>query len=162
MQLGLQVQTIHDAKQLQCRQEQTGRQRAPGKVRLRLDLIQLAPCCTTQPTPISRQNQTGLRGQPPYRARRQCCGCNYDSAMIALLNVCKHSATAMQARATATNKRIQSTQVKTMQFRAMQSQSRCNPRPCNSSNAIQAMQYASVNSPPCNANEGNCSTFKAT
>ena len=49
-----------------------------------------------------------------------------------------------------------------MQFRAMQFQLRCNPKPCNPRIAIQAMQYASVNSPPCNANEGNCSTFQAT
>ena len=142
--------------------KQTGRQRAPGKVRLRLDLIQRVPCYTTQPTRISRQNHTGLKGQPPYRVRRQCCGCKHDSAMIDLPNICNHSATAMQTSATATNKCVQSTEVEAMRFRAMQSQPRCNPKQCNPSNAIQAMQYASVNSPPCNANEGNCSTFQAT
>ena len=40
--------------------KQTGCQRAPGKVQLRLDLIQRAPCFTMQPTRISRQNQPGL------------------------------------------------------------------------------------------------------
>ena len=81
--------------------KQTGCQRAPGKVQLRLDLIQRAPCFTMQPTRISRQNHTSLQGQPPYRVRRQCCGCNYNSAMIAFPNICNHSATAMQASATA-------------------------------------------------------------
>ena len=50
---------------------------------------------------VSRQNQTGLRGQSPYRAHRQHCGCNFDSATIALPNVCNHSATEMQASAIA-------------------------------------------------------------
>ena len=81
--------------------KQTGCQRAPGKVQLRLDLIQRAPCFTMQPTRISRQNQTGLRGQSPYRARRHHCGCNFDSAMVTLPNICNHYATAMQASATA-------------------------------------------------------------
>ena len=81
--------------------KQTGCQRAPGKVQLRLDLIQRAPCFTIQPTRISRQNQTGPRGQSPYRARRQHCGCNFDSATIAWPKICSHSATAMQASATA-------------------------------------------------------------
>ena len=101
MQLELQVQTTQGAVQFQSWQEQTGRQRAPGKVWLQADLIQLAPCFTMQPTQISCQNHTGLQGQPPYRARCQCCGCNYNSAMIALPNICNHSATAMQASASA-------------------------------------------------------------
>ena len=144
--------------------KQTGRQRAPGKVRLRLDLTQRVPCYTTQPTRISRQNHTGLKGQPPYRVRRQCCGCKHDSAMIDLPNICNHSATAMQTSAAA----VHSKQRKSKRC----SSERCNPsrdaiqamqsKHCNPSIAIQAMQYASVNSPPCNANEGNCSTFKAT
>ena len=49
--------------------KQTGRQRAPGKVQLRLDLIQRVPCYAAKPTWISRQNHTGLQGQPPYQAR---------------------------------------------------------------------------------------------
>ena len=101
MQLELQVQTTQGAVQFQSWQEQTGRQRAPDKVRLRLDLIQLAPCYIRRPTQISRQNHTGLQGQTPYRARRQCCGCNYDSAMVTLPDVCNHFATAMQASASA-------------------------------------------------------------
>ena len=66
MQLELQVQTTQGAVQFQSWQEQTGRQRAPDKVRLRPDLIQLAPCYIRQPTRISRQYHTGLQGQPPY------------------------------------------------------------------------------------------------
>ena len=95
MQLELQVQTTQGAVQFQSWQEQTERQRAPDKVQLRPDLIQLAPCYIRQPTQILRQNHTGLQGQTPYRERRQCCGCNYNSAMIALPNICNHSATAM-------------------------------------------------------------------
>ena len=101
MQLELQVQTTQGAVQFQSWRERTGRQRAPDKVRLWPDLIQLAPCFTMQPTQISRQNHTSLQGQPPYRVRRQCCGCNYNSAMIAFPNICNHYATAMQASATA-------------------------------------------------------------
>ena len=81
--------------------KQTGCQRAPGKVQLRLDPIWRAPCFAMQPARISRQNQTGLRGQSPYRARRQHCDCNSDSAMVTLPNICNHYATAMQASATA-------------------------------------------------------------
>ena len=81
--------------------KQTGCQRAPGMVQLRLDLIQRAPCFTMQPTRISRQNHAGLQGQPPYQVRRQCCGCNYNSAMVTLPNICNHYATAMQSSATA-------------------------------------------------------------
>ena len=81
--------------------KQTGCLMAPGKVRLRLDLVQRVPCYTTQPTRISCQNHTGLQGQTPYQARRQCCGCNYDSAMVTLPDICNYSATAMQASATA-------------------------------------------------------------
>ena len=81
--------------------KQTGCQRAPGKVQLRLDPIWRAPCLAMQPTRISRQNQTGLRGQSPYRARRHHCGCNFDSAMVTLPNICNHYATAMQSSATA-------------------------------------------------------------
>ena len=81
--------------------KQTGCQRAPSKVQLRLDLIQRAPCFTMQPTRILRQNHTSLRGQSPYQARRQHCSCNSDSATIVLPNICSHSTTAMQASATA-------------------------------------------------------------
>ena len=101
MQLELQVQTTQGAVQFQSWREQTGRHRAPDKVRLRLDSIQLAPCYLRQPTRILHQNHTGLQGQPPYRARCQCCGCNYDSTMVTLPNICNHSTTAMQANATA-------------------------------------------------------------
>ena len=81
--------------------KQTGCQRAPGKVQLWLDLIQRAPCFTMQPTWISRQNHASLQGQPPYQARCQCCGCNNNSAMVTLPNICNHYATAMQSSATA-------------------------------------------------------------
>ena len=101
IQLELQVQTTQGAVQFQSWQEQTGCQRALDKVWLRPDLIQLAPCYLRQPTRISRQNHTGLQGQPPYQAHRQCCGRNYDSTMIALPNICNHSAIARQASATA-------------------------------------------------------------
>ena len=94
MQTRTQDATPEPAKQTRC-------QRAPGKVRLRPDSIQLAPCFTMQPTRISRQNHTGLQGQTPYRARRQYCGYNYDSAMVTLPNICNHYATAMQSSATA-------------------------------------------------------------
>ena len=59
MQTRTQDATPEPAKQTRC-------QRAPGKVQLRLDLIQRAPCFTMQPTRILRQNHTGLQGQPPY------------------------------------------------------------------------------------------------
>ena len=94
----MQTRTQHATPELA---KQTGCLMAPGKVRLRLDLVQRVPCYTAQPTRISRQNQTGLRGQSPYRARRQRCGCNYDSAMVTLPNICNHYATAMQASAAA-------------------------------------------------------------
>ena len=66
MLLELQVQTTQGAVQFQSWQEQTGRQRAPCKVWLWPDLIQLAPRYIMQPTWISSQNHTGLQGQPPY------------------------------------------------------------------------------------------------
>ena len=66
----------------------------PGKVPLRQDLIQRAPCYTTPPSsdfmPKHTSASRSMHGHHTKRAVRcNCCGCNYYFAMIDLLHICK-------------------------------------------------------------------------
>ena len=101
--------------------KQTGCQRAPGKVQLRLDLIQRAPCFTMQPTRISRQNQTGLRGQLHHTER----AANALRLQFRFRNgyFAKHLQPLRNCNASKCNcSTFKATQLATMQFQAMQSQ----------------------------------------
>ena len=99
--------------------KQTGCQRAPGKVQLRLDLIQRVPCYTMQPTRISRQNHrptrpTTIPSAPPMlrlqlRFRNDCFAKHLQS--FCNCNASKCNCTTFKA-----------TQLAAMQFQAMQSQ----------------------------------------
>ena len=67
--------------------KQTGCQRTPGKVRLWLDPIQLASCCPTQPSRISRQNRTTSPIRQPRPCTIHCSTARIALATIAMLQM---------------------------------------------------------------------------